>query len=31
VNTAGTYTVTAPVTNGGAWIMQLVAFKGAAS
>ena len=31
VNTAGTYTVTAPVTNGGAWLMQLVAFKGAAS
>jgi hypothetical protein len=30
VNSASNYTVTAPVTDSGAWLMQLVAFKGAA-
>jgi glucose/arabinose dehydrogenase/PKD repeat protein len=28
VNTVGSYAVTAPVTGGGTWLMQLVAFKG---
>ena len=31
VNAASSYTVTAPVTDAGAWIMQLVAFKAPAS
>jgi glucose/arabinose dehydrogenase/chitodextrinase len=29
VNSVGGYAVTAPVTGGGTWLMQLVAFKGA--
>ena len=29
VNTVGSYAATAPVTGGGGWLMQLVAFKGA--
>ena len=29
VNTVGSYAATAPVTGGGTWLMQLVAFKGA--
>ena len=28
VNTVGSYAATAPVTGGGTWLMQLVAFKG---
>ena len=28
VNTGGSYAVTAPVTGGGTWLMQLVAFRG---
>jgi glucose/arabinose dehydrogenase/chitodextrinase len=28
VNTVGSYAVTAPVTGGGTWLMQLVAFNG---
>jgi hypothetical protein len=31
VNAAGTYPVTVPVTGGGAWLLQMVAFKGAGS
>ena len=27
-NKVGSYAVTAPVTGGGTWLMQLVAFKG---
>ena len=29
VNAVGTYATTAPLTGGGTWLMQLVAFKGA--
>ncbi len=31
VNSAGSYTVTVPVTAGGAWTIQLIAFKGVGS
>jgi hypothetical protein len=28
MNSVGTYAATAPVSGGGTWLMQLVAFKG---
>jgi chitodextrinase len=31
VDATGTYPVTVPVTGGGAWLLQMVAFKGTAS